>query len=256
MKPWVKELLGECIGTFILVFLGCGTVAVAVIYQPFHHLIEVAALWGVAVALAIFLTKSYSSSHLNPAVSVGMFVANKINFLQLLGYICSQFLGAFLAAIILYAILQSQIAGFELEHQIVRGEPSSVKTAMMFGEFFPNPGYQGIHISWWTASALEAIGTFILMFVILIISKFHVGFWAPIIIGFTIMILIVFIAPYTQAGFNPARDFGPRLWAYIAGWKNAAFPTGSGSFFSVYILGPIFGSTLAVLTDKLFFIKK
>ena len=68
----------------------------------------------------------------------------------------------------------------------------------------------------------------------------------PVIIGLTVAILIYFIAPYSQAGLNPARVFGPRLIAYFSGWVTEAFPAAPFSFFTVYILGPYIGGFLAV----------
>jgi glycerol uptake facilitator protein len=69
------------------------------------------------------------------------------------------------------------------------------------------------------------------------------GYLAPIIIGLTVAALISIAAPLTQACFNPARDFGPRLFTFLAGWGTAAMPGPNGSgFFTVYILAPIVGA--------------
>lgn len=67
---------------------------------------------------------------------------------------------------------------------------------------------------------------------------------APLCVGLTVAILISVVAPLTQAGFNPARDFGPRLFAYWAGWGRIAIPGPRGGFFSVYILSPFLGALL------------
>ena len=73
------------------------------------------------------------------------------------------------------------------------------------------------------------------------------GIFAPVMIGLTVSMLICLIAPLTQAGFNPARDFSPRMVAYMMGWKNAAFPLEYSGFFWVYICSPIVGGLLASL---------
>ena len=70
---------------------------------------------------------------------------------------------------------------------------------------------------------------------------------APMFIGLTVTSIICLIAPLTQAGLNPARDFGPRLVAWLAGWDKAAFPDQVGGFFFVYILGPMLGGVIASL---------
>ena len=72
-----------------------------------------------------------------------------------------------------------------------------------------------------------------------------IGRLAPVFIGLTVAILISVIAPLTQACFNPARDFGPRLFAAVAGWGRVAIPGPNGSgFFTVYILAPVLGAVL------------
>ena len=73
--------------------------------------------------------------------------------------------------------------------------------------------------------------------------------FVPPIIGLTVGALIAVIAPLTQAGFNPARDFGPRIVAFLAGWNDVAFKG-----FWVYILAPILGAVLgAALADKVLY---
>ncbi|HSO72323.1 MAG TPA: aquaporin, partial [Thermodesulfobacteriota bacterium] len=69
---------------------------------------------------------------------------------------------------------------------------------------------------------------------------------APVFIGLTVMGIISLLAPLTQAGLNPARDFGPRL-AYLAGWGPVAIPGPRGGFLTVYVLGPFVGGGLAAL---------
>ena len=67
----------------------------------------------------------------------------------------------------------------------------------------------------------------------------------PVFIGLTVTSIIGLIALLTQAGINPARDFGPRMVAWIFGWKEIAFPDHYGGFFFVYILAPLIGGAVA-----------
>ena len=138
---------------------------------------------------------------------------------------------------------------YEQTNQIIRGEPESRVSARMFGEFFDNGNWFGKFGDLTSAIFAEAIGTFILVFVILIIgnTKRKISVLAPILIGITITLLILCLAPITQGGFNPARDFGPRLVAYFGGWDKAAFPVIEYSFFLVYILAPFIGGVLATM---------
>src|SRR5207248_596792 len=94
----------------------------------------------------------------------------------------------------------------------------------------------------------EVLGTAILALVVFAVTDSRntsgpPAALAPLFIGLCVAILISIIAPLTQACFNPARDFGPRLFAYVAGWGKAAIPGPNGvGFFTVYILAPIIGA--------------
>ena len=70
-----KEFIGETLGTFILVLFGCGSVAVSVLFNAHHGLMQIAIAWGIGVALAIYLTRHLSCAHLNPAVSIAMVIS-------------------------------------------------------------------------------------------------------------------------------------------------------------------------------------
>jgi glycerol uptake facilitator protein len=175
-------------------------------------------------------------------------------------YLAAQFLGAFLAGLVLLGIYSSSIGHFEAFHQILRGSAESVKTASMFGEYFPNPSAPpavGL-ISWPLAMAVEALGTFLLVTIIFLMTEdCNVGRpssdIAPVFIGLTVMGIISVLAPLTQAGINPARDFGPRLVAYLAGWGTVAIPGPRGGFFMVYMVGPFLGGLVSALLFRLVF---
>ena len=250
----LKEALGETLGTFILVFIGCGAVGAAVILGLLTSLLQVAIVFGAGVSLAIYLSQSICNSHLNPAVSVAFAIDKELPWKRLPSHILGQMIGAVIAGILLYMLFGSSIAALEQDSGIVRGTLQSQKTAMMFGEFFPNPDFAETHsIGELGAFALEALGTFILMGVIFILIALYkyLGNLIPLFIGLTVTILILFIAPYTQAGFNPARDLGPRIVAYFAGWGTAAFPIPVRAAVTVYVIGPIVGASLAAVVKRL-----
>ncbi len=144
------------------------------------------------------------------------------------------------------------IAHFEAANQIVRGQAGSQLSAMVFGEYFPNPAMIGTtaeafrQVSHITAMFGEAIGTaFLACFVFALTEPRNPEaprFMAPIFIGLTVSIIISIVAPLTQAGLNPARDFGPRLVCYLFGWGSVAIPGPRAGFFTVYILSPVIGA--------------
>lgn len=244
-----KEFIGEMLGTFILVLFGCGSVAVSILFQAFDGLFQIAIIWGAGVTLAIYLTRHLSCAHLNPAVSIAMVASGRMARGKLGRYLLAQLIGAILAGFVLFLLLAPSISNFETIHGIIRGTPPSVQTAMMFGEFYPNPGSSAI-VSLPLAMAAEAFGTFLLLIMIFALTEgCNVGrpdqTITPVFIGLTVSVIICLIAPLTQAGLNPARDFGPRLIAWAAGWGNTAFPDQIGGFFWVYILSPIIGGLIA-----------
>jgi len=248
----LKAFAGEMLGTFVLTLFGCGSVAVSVLFNAHQGLMQVALAWGMGVTLAIYLTRHLSCAHLNPAVSMAMVISGRMKRGKLPLYVGAQFLGALLAGAAVYVLFHPSIEAFEAANQIIRGSPESVKTAMMFGEFYPNPVAVGAVVSMPLAMVVEAFGTFLLVLIIFALTEdCNVGrpsnHLAPVFIGFTVTSLICLTAPLTQTGLNPARDFGPRLVAWLAGWGDAAFPRQTGGFFFVYILSPLLGGSAAAL---------
>jgi glycerol uptake facilitator protein len=244
-----REFIGEALGTFVLVLFGCGSVAVSVLFDAHQGLMQVALAWGIGVTLAIYLTRHLSCAHLNPAVSLAMVVSKRMSARKLPTYFGAQFAGAVLAGLILYALFAPSIATYENAHGIVRGTPESIKTAMMFGEFYPNPGSTAA-VSLPLAIGTEAFGTFLLVMMVFALTEgCNVGrpndALAPVFIGLTVTSIICLIAPLTQAGLNPARDLGPRMVAWLMGWGDAAFPDHSGGFLHVYVFSPLIGGALA-----------
>jgi glycerol uptake facilitator protein len=167
-------------------------------------------------------------------------------------YWASQLFGGIFAGAIVLLLFHTSINGFEVAHNIVRGSPESVRTAMLFGEYFPNPGIpkHWFEVSTSTAMLVEGLGTFILVTMIFLLTEgCNVGRpsegSSPIFIGATVAAIIAITAPLTQAGINPARDFGPRIVAYLAGWGSTAIPGPKGGFFWVYIAAPLVGGAAA-----------
>lgn len=250
MLDKVKIAFGEFLGTFILVFIGCSSVALETLHACFNSLAMVASIWGAAVVLAILLSRPFSPAHLNPAVSIGMALFGKTQWKNVPLLISFQFLGAFLAGISVYLVFSEPLLTFELSQNILRGSSESRASALMFGEFF-NMDLKHSHLY---ACLAESLGTFSLMLTILFSEKtknIH-SLLPALIIGIVLAIIIYIVAPLTQAGLNPARDFAPRIAAYIFGWKTAAFPAIPGSFFTVYIASPIIGAIAAALCIKYF----
>ncbi len=264
--PTVRQcFIAELIGTFILIFFGCGAVHTAVLFGAQSGLWQVAIVWGVAIMLAIYATGSISGAHINPAITVSMWIWNGFDRGRVLPYVAAQMSGAFLAAAALFLIFSPKLTALEQAKGVVRGQPGSEITATCYGEFYPNPGglaggegpYSAEEhaelkktVPHGVAFVAEVIGTAILaMMVFSLTNERNAGApqnnQAAIFIGLTVAILISVIAPLTQACFNPARDFAPRLFSALAGWGYVALPLGSDwGWLTVYIIAPTLGAVI------------
>jgi glycerol uptake facilitator protein len=252
MSPMLKMLIGEVLGTFLLVLFGTGAVASAVLTGALTGLWQVAVVWGFGVTLAIYATASISGAHLNPAVTLAFALLRPAEFprSRVLPYWGAQLTGGVLAGLVVLAVFGTLLDRFEAAEGIMRGAAGSERSAMVFGEYFPNPAIFGTGaeaealVSPLAAFGIEALGTAILVLMIFALTDprngVSPGAATPLFIGFTVAVLISLFAPLTQAGWNPARDFGPRIVAFLAGWGEIAIPGPRGGFW-VYVLGPLVG---------------
>lgn len=261
--PLRRALAGEVLGTYLLVLFGTGSVASAVLSGAQVGLWQVAAVWGFGVTLAIYVSANLSGAHLNPAVSLSMALLRPADFPahRLLPHVAAQLVGAVLAGATVAALFAPLLRRFEVAKGIVRGAPGSELSAMVFGEYFPNPAMFGTDaaaralVSPGQAALVEGFGTAVLVLVIFALTSPRNddrpgANLTPFFIGFTVAVLISLFAPLTQAGWNPARDFGPRLVAFVLGWGSVAIPGPDGGFW-VYIVGPLIGGPLGGLVWRL-----
>lgn len=159
------ECLSEFLGTLMLVFFGVGAVNAAVLSGAQSGLWQVAVVWAVGIALAIYAVGAVSGAHINPAITIAMAAFRGFPKSKIAPYVVSQVAGAFCGSLILYGLYHGMIAHFEAAHHLVRGGPGSELSAMVFGEYFPNPAMIGTtpeayrQVSLLTAWFGEAIGT-------------------------------------------------------------------------------------------------
>jgi MIP family channel proteins len=257
--PLRGALAGEAAGTFLLVLFGTGSVACAVLTGALQGLWQVATVWGFGVALAVYCSAGLSGAHLNPAVSLAFALLRPAGFpaRRLLPYWGAQLAGAVAAGAVVAALFWPFIVRFEAEKGLVRGAPGSELSAMVFGEYFPNPAVFGTDaaaralVSPLHAAVVEGFGTAVLVFVIFALTARRnaaapAAHMTPFFVGFTVAVLIGLFAPITQAGWNPARDLGPRLVSAALGWGAVAIP-GPANGFWVYVVGPLVGGPLGGL---------
>ena len=252
----------EVLGTYILVFFGCGSVHVAVLTGDLS-LFHVGMVWGIAIMLAAYVCGGISGAHINPAITLALAAWGRFSWRDVPAYIVGQLIGAMLAAGTLFLLFVPMLDEKERIKNVERGKPGSEITAMCYGEYFPNPGKLGggtepynavahanhrMLVSEPIACLAEFIGTLMLALAVFAMTDERnrgapAARFAPVFIGVTVAILICVLAPLTQACLNPARDFGPRLVAYLVGWGEIAIPGPNGTgFVTVYILAPIAGA--------------
>ncbi len=196
MPGFGRQLIAEFIGTFALILIGAGSIAVGA------GLLGIALAHGLTIAIMAFALGPISGGHFNPAVSFALFVMRKINSRYLLAYWGVQLLGALTASLLLMAVAGSKM---ELVHQ---GIPALDASVGVFGGLL-----------------LEFITTFFLMLTITTVAMRQNHTMAGLFIGLTITIDILLAGPLTGAAMNPARWFGPALasmnfsnfWIYWVG---------------------------------------
>lgn len=262
--PLSKCVQAEFVGTFILVFFGLGAVHSAVLTGSLTGLWQVGVVWGIGIMVAIYTIGGVSGAHINPAITIALASWKLFPRRRVVPYLLGQVGGAFVAAAVLYLLYGPHLQAKEQAEGVVRGEPGSIITAMCYGEFYPDPGALADGAGSITADEVRArlplmseeraffaefIGTAILGFLVVAITNprnpTQPDRMAPLFIGLTVTALICVLAPLTQACFNPARDFGPRVFSYFAGWGSAALPGPIGfGVISVYIIAPILGATV------------
>ncbi|RKT46549.1 MIP/aquaporin family protein [Thiocapsa rosea] len=214
-----KEYASEFIGTFALVFFGCGAVAINQLSNGALGLIGISVVFGLVVMTMVYTYGHTSGAHINPAVTVALAFAKKFNKDDVLPYIGAQCAGAISASLLHLIILKPLFI------------MQSIPEKMSYGVTQPLDG------SFLTAFTVEAILTFFLMTVILgsAVDKKAAGKFAGIVIGATVAFLIMFGGPITGGSLNPARSLGPAL------------VSGELSHIIAYLIGPITGSIGAVV---------
>ena len=211
-NPLLRRALYEFVGTFLLLFFGCGAITVSEVAPDTIGHGGICFAWGMAVLVAVYGFGETSGAHINPIVTLGFWTAGRFETRDVLPYIGSQLAGAAAACLTLAAL-------------------------------FPDVGYGMTRVSDGIGQALgvEVIITFFLMFVILKVAtgSREIGTQAGISIGGYVGLAAYIAGPITGASMNPARSFGPAL-------AEVDF-----SNFWVYLVGPIAGSLLAVGLFKL-----
>jgi glycerol uptake facilitator protein len=264
------EVLAEFFGTFVLICFGDGVVAMAVaalpgsgrtagpttIFAAAGDWLLITWGWALAVAFAVYVAGGVSGAHINPAVTIAFAVRRKFPWKKVGPYIIAQVVGAFAGAALVYAVYWQSIDAFNKAAKTTRDAAGGLATYSIFATF-PAPYYGGNN---WGPLFDQIVGTaFLVMFVVAVIDMRNLAVKAnlgPLMIGLVVAAIGMSFGANAGYAINPARDFGPRLFAWIAGWGQNALPgTVDGSFswyFWVPIVGPVIGGIIGVFLYDLF----
>jgi len=243
-KGLAGELVAEYLGTFVLMLFGTGAVAMVTLFgtgvpgevvKGGYTNITIA--WGIAVTMGIYVAGAISGAHLNPAVTLALAVFRRFSWVKVLPYCIVQTAGAFTAAALVF---------WNYRLAFMQFDPGLEKTAKVFTTFpaFPHELSAGF--------LDQLIGTGLLMLMIFAITDERnqpPAVLQPALIGLIVVAIGMGWGGMHGYAINPARDFGPRLFTAVAGFRNNGLTDGSGVFW-VPILGPLLGGLIgAALYD-------
>lgn len=260
------EVCSEFLGTLILIAFGDGVVAMVVaalnqsgrgeqIFAASGDWLLIAWGWALAVTFGVYVAGGISGAHLNPAVTVALAIRRAFPWNKVLPYIGAQVFGAFAGAAVVYLNYRHAIASFEHARGVVRGAlggPGDSTVTFSIFATFP-AGYYGGDV---VGPLLDqVIGTMFLMILIFaLIDTFNQpprANLAPLLVGLTVAAIGMSYGANAGYAINPARDFGPRMFAWMAGWGRVALP-GVNNYFWVPIVGPLVGGVLGAFIYDFF----
>jgi glycerol uptake facilitator protein len=237
--------MAEFLGTFVLILFGNGVVAMVVLFptrnpgETIHGgFTNITIGWGLAVTMGIYIAGKISGAHLNPAVTLALAVFRKFPWGKVIPYSVAQTAGAFFAAALVY---WNYLPAF---HQV---DPQLENTAGVFTTF---PAFQGLP----QAGFLDQlIGTGLLVLLILAITdEFNAppgANLAPLMIGLVVVAIGMSFGGMHGYAINPARDFGPRLFTVVAGFRNNGLTDGTHVWW-IPVVAPLLGGLIgAALYD-------
>jgi glycerol uptake facilitator protein len=242
LRGAVGELISEAVALFIIIAFGDSVAAMYTLYSPSPYQQAywgVCIAWGLAVTLAIYTTGSVSGCHANPAVTLALALYRKFSWKRVVPYWIAQVVGAFAGAVLVYSLFGPVIDHYNAAQQLTRSGGGAA------GVFFTHPG---LAITPVHAFFDEIVLTAFLIFGIFAITeKFNDV--APsanagaLIIGLLVALIGASMGYLEAWAINPARDFGPRLFCFFAGWGPAALPSPQ-YYWWVPIVGPLLGGVL------------
>jgi glycerol uptake facilitator protein len=245
-----KGIIGEIFGTCILIILGDGVVAnvglAPRLASAGYDWNTIVIGWAMAVLVAVYVTGGVSGAHINPAVTIALAVKRGFPMKDVIPYIVSQVVGAFLGAAVVYLVYMEGLKAAGMPNIWCTG-PGSVFGNSFWGAVGDKGA--GVPYSLLNCFIAEIVGTAVLLWGVLASGdgknmglKDNLG---PFVVALTVLAVGISLGGPSGYAINPARDFGPRLFGLVAGTKGLF----DGIFWLVSpIIGPIVGALVGVFT--------
>ncbi len=233
------ELLAEAVAVFLIIAFGDSVAGMYTLYSPSPYQQAywgVCIAWGLAVTMAIYVTGSISGTHANPAVTIALALYRKFSWAKVLPYMIAQTVGAFAGAAVVLWLYAPVIDHFNAVSHLTRAGGGAA------GVFFTHPG---LAVTPMHAFGDEIILTALLIFGIFAITEQY-NEMAPsansgaVIIGLLVALIGASMGYLEAFAINPARDLGPRLFCFLAGWGSSALPSPE-NYWWVPVAGPLLG---------------
>jgi glycerol uptake facilitator protein len=247
--PLAPALVAEFLGTALLIILGDGVVASVILLDKQADWIVITTGWGLAVAIAVYVSGRIGGGHLNPAVTLALASRGDFPVARVLPYWAVQMAGAIVGAAVVYLDYYSAFEDFETARQITRGAMTEGKLAGKAaggaGVFCTFPVYDNLLGNLFSEILATAV---LLLGVRALTDRKNAapgrGF-EPLLVGALVWSIGLSLGGLTGYAINPARDLGPRILAYFAGWGPAVFQS-HNYYFWVPIVGPLVGGILGI----------
>jgi glycerol uptake facilitator protein len=247
--PLRSALLGEFLGTALLIVIGDGVVAGDVLLNKTSDLMMITTAWGLGVALAVYLCGRLSGAHLNPAVTLALASRGAFPRSRVLPYWGCQLAGAFIGAIVVYVDYAEAFRAFELKEHIIRG---TMETGKLIGKAAGGAGvfatYPAFDTTWRNVFS-EFLGTAVLLLGVRALTDRRNaapgGYVEPLALGALVWAIGLSLGGLTGYAINPARDLGPRVASALLGWGTSVFES-HGYYFWIPILGPLAGGIAGI----------
>lgn len=223
-KGLVSQLIGEVLGTFVLILLGDGVVANVGLAPRLagtaYDWNTITLGWAFAVIVAVYISAGVSGAHINPAVTLALAVRRDFPWAKVVPYILAQMVGAFLGALGVYLVYRDGLVSAGLPNVWATGPGSVFETAFWGAASSGRVGGYSLP----TAIIAEFFGTVVLMWGVLASGDSKntglLNNLGPFLVGGTVLAVGLSLGGPSGYSINPARDLGPRIFGALAGTQN------------------------------------